>query len=288
MNNPGMSRREFHIRITPRDAGRRPAQLLAEASGLSQAAVKDAMHKGAGWLTRGAHTRRLRRQKTLLREGDELHLYHDPQVLAQQAPQAQLLVDEGDYSVWVKPAGMRSQGSKWGDHTTLTRWCELHLEPQRPAFLVHRLDRAASGLMLVAHGKSMARQLAALFEQRQVAKRYRVLVEGKFPLRPLERVFDTPLDEKPSRSSAQRLAFDAASGRSLLEVQIETGRKHQIRRHLACAGFPVVGDRLYGGKAWDEDLRLAAVSLSFMQPGSGEPKTYELPPQSLAWGDWPA
>jgi len=283
-----MSPREFHVHITPRDAGRRPAQLLAAASGLSQAAVKDAMHKGAAWLTRGAHTRRLRRQKSLLRAGDELHLYHDPQVLAQQAPQAQLLVDEGDYSVWLKPAGMRSQGSKWGDHTTLTRWCELHLEPQRPAFLVHRLDRAASGLMLVAHSKAMARQLATLFEHRQVGKRYRVLVQGKFPLHPLEHVFDTPLDAKPARSIVQRLAFDAASGRSLLEVLIETGRKHQIRRHLAGAGFPVVGDRLYGGKAWDEDLRLAAVSLSFTHPGSGAPKNYALPPQSLAWADLPA
>jgi len=280
-----MSGQEFHLAISAATADQRPSQLLAGVSGLSQATLKDAMHKGAVWLTHAGHTRRLRRQKPRLAAGDQLHLYYDARVLAQEPPQAQLLVDEGDYSVWYKPPGMRSQGSKWSDHTTLTRWSELHLQPQRPAFLVHRLDRAARGLMLIAHSKSMARQLAALFEQRRVEKRYRVIVQGEFPLKPAEQVFTAPVDGKPAHSSARRLAFAPATGRSILEVRIETGRKHQIRRHLAEAGFPVVGDRLHGEGLQQDDLQLAAVSLAFTHPGSGESKHYALP-QDL-WPDQP-
>jgi tRNA pseudouridine32 synthase/23S rRNA pseudouridine746 synthase len=170
---------------------------------------------------------------------------------------------------------MLSQGSKWSDHTTLTRWAELHLQPQRPAFLVHRLDRFADGLMLIAHSKSMARQLAAMFEHRSVDKRYRVWVHGEFPQQAEGLRLEQPLDDKPAISIARLVEFDAASNRSLLEVSIETGRKHQIRRHLAAAGYPVVGDKLHG-KDEDGDLRLSAVLLAFEHPQSGEPKRYAL------------
>lgn len=277
-----MGRNEYHLAITPYNASKAAPQLLAEACGLSRQAMKEAMFKGAVWLTHSGHTRRLRRHKATLKAGDELHLYHDPKVLAQEPPQARLLVDEGDYSVWFKPPGMLSQGSKWSDHTTLTRWSEQHLQPQRPAFLVHRLDRAASGLMLIAHGKSMARQLAALFENREVDKRYRVVVSGKFPLKPEEMVINEPIDERPALSVARRIGFDAQKNCSLLEVRIETGRKHQIRRHLAGVGFPVIGDRLHGGSNQTDELQLAAVELAFRHPLSEQARHYQLPDELVS------
>lgn len=271
-----MKPQTFHLGITPYNAGEAPSRLLAAESKLSRQQVKQAMHKGAAWLTHAQHRRRLRRDKTRLKPGDQLSLYYNPEVLGQAPPEPRLLADEQDYSLWYKPPGMLSQGSKWSDHTTLPRWAELHLQPQRPAFLVHRLDRFADGLMLIAHSKSMARQLSAMFEHRAVEKRYRVWVQGEFPAQPGEMRIEQPLEDKPAISIARRIDFDAVHKRSLLEVRIETGRKHQIRRHLSDAGYPVVGDKLHGIDS-QGDLRLTAVFLAFVHPQSGELKRYQLP-----------
>jgi len=271
-----MTAQEFHLDIMPYNASEMPSRLLAEASRLSRQQVKQAMHKGAVWLTHAKHTRRLRRDKAPLKPGDQLHLYYNPEVLQQEPLTPQLIADEIRYSVWFKPAGMLSQGSKWSDHTTITRWAELHLQPQRNAFLVHRLDRAASGLILVAHGKAVTRQLTRLFELRQVEKHYRVRVHGRFPADSEAQRIDLPLDGKPAVSHAQRLTYDPALDQSLLDVRIETGRKHQIRRHLAALSFPVVGDRLHGNSGDTGDLKLCAHSLKFIPPGEDKPVSYML------------
>lgn len=218
------------------------------------------MHKGAVWLTRDGHTRRLRRHKATLHAEDELHLYYSAVVLGQTAAPATLIADEGDFSIWDKPPGMLSQGSKWGDHTTITRFAEVQL--QRVTFLVHRLDRAASGLIVVAHSKRAARELTALFEQRKVEKTYQVRVAGEFP--PQIQHYSEPLDGRPAITHATRLEYDPYRDSSLLEVHIDTGRKHQIRLHLAGAGHPVLGDRLYGpSKEPGKGLQLRAVALCF-------------------------
>jgi tRNA pseudouridine32 synthase/23S rRNA pseudouridine746 synthase len=149
------------------------------------------------------------------------------------------------------------------------------LQPQRNAFIVHRLDRAASGLILLAHGKQAARHLSALFQQRLVEKRYQVQVHGQYPEQLVS--IDQKLDGRTAVSHVQRLEYDAHKDQSQLEVSIETGRKHQIRRHLAGAGFPVVGDRLYGQKKVTDDLRLQAVYLAFMAEPGGEKREYHLP-----------
>ena len=258
---------EKHIQI---EAGSKPAvDLLAEATGFSKQRIKQIMQKGAVWVTPAAgsekNAQRLRRAKKVLQPGDILHLYYDEKVLAEEPGTPELIADEGAYSVWYKPYGMRSQGSKWGDHCTIVRWVETHLEPQRSAFIVHRLDRAATGLIIIAHKKSTAAQFSRMFEKREIEKRYRVIVEGKFPETPQPFTLDQPIDERSAISHATLLEYDKTQNRSLLEVNIESGRKHQIRRHLAEAGFPVVGDRLYG-KASDGDkqnLQLTACFLSF-------------------------
>ncbi len=266
---------ERHIKVISEQAS--AVELLSEASGLSRNRLKQVMQLGAVWLTRGQYTQRLRRASKSLQVGDEIHLYYDEVVLQQTPLPAQLIADEGGYSVWFKPFGMLSQGSKWGDHCSIDRWVEQHLQPQRPAFIVHRLDRAASGLILIAHGKRVARQLAELFQQRAVEKTYRVLVVGKFPSKPNPFPIETALDERSAVSRVSRLKYDPESKYSLLDVSIETGRKHQIRRHLSGIGFPVVGDRLYGGAEQVRDLQLSARYLDFDCPISGMKKVFMAP-----------
>ena len=253
---------ESHVVVESADQN--AVDLLQQASGLAKQRIKFAMTQGAVWLTRDGHTQRVRRARRKLREGDELHLYYDEDVLAEKPAEPLLVADVGEYSVWNKPYGLRSQGSKWGDHCTITRWAERHLQPERPAFTVHRLDRAANGLILVAHSKSMAAALSQVFRSRKVEKRYLALVAGDMSDIPNPLRIDEPIDGKPAVSE---ISFEEVSDdktRSLVEVRIETGRKHQIRRHLADLGHPVVGDRLYGSGDDDGvDLQLTAYLLAF-------------------------
>jgi len=155
---------ETHVLVESPEDG--PVDLLQRATGLSKQRIKLAMTQGAVWVTRGRNTQRLRRAKRALRTGDELHLYYDAEILAESPVEPTLIADVGAYSVWRKPYGLRSQGSKWGDHCTVARWAERHLRPERPTFTVHRLDRAANGLILVAHSKAMAAALSELFQKR--------------------------------------------------------------------------------------------------------------------------
>lgn len=256
--------------------------LLHRASGLSKQRIKRAMSRGAVWVTRGSNTQRLRRVKRKLRIGDEVHLYYDKKILAEIPAEPTLIADVGAYSVWRKPYGLRSQGSKWGDHCTVVRWAEGHMQPERPAFTVHRLDRAANGLILIAHTRSVAAALAELFARRAVEKRYLALVAGDFSAQPNPLRIENPVDEKEAVSEFSLRQVSADGGRSLVDVCIETGRKHQIRRHLAELGHPVLGDRLYGTGEEDEvDLQLTAYLLAFHCPVNDESVVYRLPPECL-------
>lgn len=268
---------EFHIEVSANAAD--PVALLATKSGLSKQKIKQAMQKGAVWVSDNRGTQRLRRQSKKVDAGNQLHFYYDESVLSDNVDAAVLVADEKDYSVWYKPRGMLSQGSKWGDHGSISRWVEKSLQPQRPAFIVHRLDRYASGLMLIAHKKKVAAMLSDLFQQKKINKQYKVIVHGKFPVE--EMTFTTAIDHKPAVSHVSLLHYNEVNDVSLVQVDIETGRKHQIRLHLSRAGFPVVGDRSYGVAKEDDDvdLQLTAYKLSFISPVDGEQKKYLLAEQ---------
>lgn len=240
--------------------------------------IKDAVQKGALWLQANNQKKvaRIRRLKKEVNLGDKLFLYIDSQVLDQPCPSAQSIADFNHYSVLYKPYGMLCQGSKWSDHTTITRWCEQHLTPKRPAFIVHRLDRAASGLILIAHSKSAAQKLSALFEKRKISKQYQIIVEGKLTESPT--TVTLPIDGKPATSHFSQKDTSSNKSVSLLDVDIESGRKHQIRIHAASIGLPVVGDRFHGsGENQAVDLQLCAVKLSFICPFTNEEKEINLP-----------
>jgi len=267
---------ETHITVEHPDSN--AVQLLHQATELSKQTIKSAMTNGAVWLTRGSHSRRLRRSKRILEVGDKLHLYFDQKVQDESPPPPTLIADMGGYSVWWKPCGMRSQGSKWGDHCTIMRWAEQHLQPERTSFTVHRLDLAANGLILVAHSKSCAAALAKRFQNREIDKRYQAIVHGDFSGHTNPLAIEIPIDGKSAYSEATFRQLNADASRSLIDIRIETGRKHQIRKHLAETGFPICGDRLYGSGEIDGiDLQLTACSLKFDCPVTHKPVEYRLP-----------
>lgn len=248
------------------------SEALSEASGLSRQRIKDAMNKGACWWTLKGKQVRLRRATKEVKAGTRLQLYYDENVLNRK-PEAPILIkDKSRYSVWFKPHGLLAQGSQWGDHCSLLRSAELELK--RPCFLIHRLDGDAAGLMLIAHDSKAAGALSQCFSGRTMAKRYLARVTGVINTQ--NQLIDTPIDGKAAISHASTLSTDDSAETSLLQVIIETGRKHQIRKHLQSIGHPIIGDRLYGKPA-SAPLQLLAAGLEFDCPLSRQRVKLELP-----------
>jgi tRNA pseudouridine32 synthase/23S rRNA pseudouridine746 synthase len=240
--------------------------LLAARVGLPKSRVKDAMCKGAVWLTekRGGR-KRLRKATAQPRLGDVLELSYDARLLAVSPPAAQCLHDAGHYSVWLKPAGLLSQGTDYGDHCSLIRQAEVHFRLKRPVLPVHRLDREAVGLMILAHTKAAAAKLSKLLQENAVDKRYRVTLLGR--LSPGQGVIELPLDSKPAITRYTLTFYDPVSDTSVAEVTLKTGRLHQIRRHFAMLGHPVLGDPRYGvGNKNSTGMELVAHLLAFRCP----------------------
>ena len=115
--------------------------LIVAETGLSRTCVKDAMAKGAVWLSSGGRRlRRIRRIRTQLKKGDRIHFYFDENVLRRIPPLPVCIRDEKIWSGWFKPAGLLTQGTRYGDHCAILRQAEIHFKPRRPIFPVHRLD----------------------------------------------------------------------------------------------------------------------------------------------------
>ncbi len=241
--------------------------LLAEGTGLSKQRIKDAMNKGAVWWTLKGKTLRLRRATKVLYKGSKIQFFYDEQVLARKPETAHLIHDATTYSIWYKPAGMLAQGSQWGDHCSILRWVEVNgqslLGSQRDCFLVHRLDADAAGLMIIAHDSQSAAKLSVLFQGRDIKKHYQAWVVDDCELPDAGMTLNYELDGKVAITHIKKIGVE--NNATLLDVHIETGRKHQIRRHLANIGHPIVGDKLYGTKA-KVGLQLLAYRLEFVCP----------------------
>jgi 23S rRNA pseudouridine1911/1915/1917 synthase len=201
--------------------------------------------------------------------------------------------EDADLLVVFKPADLVCHPTKGDEYSSLISRVRLYLRDQTnvpatpsAAHLIHRLDRETSGLVLVAKSSAAARELGKIFESRAVRKEYLAIVCGHVPAN--QGIIDAPLgkDEaspvaikdcvRADGHSAQTEFFvekrfsvsvdggasalspsrGPASPFSLLRLHPLTGRKHQIRIHLAHLGHPIVGDKLYGG---DPDLYLALV-----------------------------
>jgi tRNA pseudouridine32 synthase / 23S rRNA pseudouridine746 synthase len=259
-------------------------ELLFEGTGISKQRIKDAMNKGAVWWTLKGKVLRMRRATKMLQQGSKIQFFYDPQVLALKPKMPELIHDAVRYSIWFKPAGMLAQGSQWGDHCSILRWVEVNGqlkqkeskqgESQRECFLVHRLDADAQGLMMIAHDSQSAAKLSHLFQSRDMCKSYQARATGDCNLPEEGLTISEDLDGKSAKTHLKTMSVNDHS--TLLDIQIETGRKHQIRRHLAGLGHPIIGDRLYGNKS-PEGLQLLAYKLEFTCPFSQQLLIIELP-----------
>ncbi|MBN1163135.1 MAG: RluA family pseudouridine synthase [Candidatus Krumholzibacteriota bacterium] len=218
-------------------------------------------------------------------------LYEDDQILAINKP-AGLVVQPGNRK---ELGSLLDLLERYRSRREPGVAAELPVFPYTPA---HRLDRETSGVLVIAKVRTAARALSGMFARGEATKVYLALVWGTPS--PKKGVISTPLktekgessktlpaaDGKPARS-AYTVIRSFPDGSSLLEVTITTGRTHQIRAHLASIGFPLCGDKKYGGKKdapppgdkhGSNRLLLHAWKLAFPHPESGRRLELSAPP----------
>lgn len=204
-------------------------------------------------------------------------------------PFLSLLYQDDDIIVVNKPSGLLSVPGKAPEHrdSLISRLQRVYPHSR----IVHRLDMATSGVMVVAQHKDSHRQLSRQFELRQTAKRYYARVAGT-PKQPVGSV-DLPLIcDWPNRPK-QKVDHDAgkpalthyevvqhSNTEALIALVPITGRSHQLRVHMLELGHPILGDRLYGTAAIIASaprLQLHAETLSFTHPASGQRMQFSAP-----------
>ncbi len=200
--------------------------------------------------------------------------------------QLQLLYESREILVVDKPAGLAVHASQGHETDNLTARVEALLRQRGLSFKVapvHRLDLETSGPLLFGKGKQACARLGQLFMQQQVEKCYLALVAGRTPGSGLLHSQLTAKGKlKQARTGYRALQRNATA--SLLELQLQTGRQHQIRRQLAELGHPLFGDRRYRGPCPPQLPRmfLHCCRLSFVDPFSGAPVSVNSPlPEEL-------
>ena len=173
----------------------------------------------------------------------------------------EIIYEDNHLLVVNKPAGQLVQGDQTGRTTLLEEaknWLKEKYNKPGNVFLglVHRLDRPASGVVVLARTSKAASRLSEEIRSRRLRKTYWAQVAGEIPpqgqfIDQLERdAFNSRVVEHPAgkeaRLSYKRLNY--ADGVSLVEIALETGRHHQIRVQFSHRGFPILGDRRYGSE----------------------------------------
>jgi tRNA pseudouridine32 synthase/23S rRNA pseudouridine746 synthase len=252
---------------------------LARRSGLPHTKIKQAMTKGAVWVPpRRCRRRRKRRATTPLNPRVRIGPYDDEAILNRRPPATDCLAQRRNFSVWYKPAGMLTQGTHFRDHCSRLRAAQAAFKMPRPLHAVHRPDREALGLVLVGHDRRATAILSALFRRRQVLKCNRAVVTGRLTASAGRETIDTRLDGRTAVTHYRPLPYESFTDRTIVDIWIATGRRHQIRRHFDGLGHALAGDPRYGSRIRDmAGLQLWATRLECTCPIDGQRRTYTLP-----------
>ncbi|MHB1170855.1 MAG: RluA family pseudouridine synthase, partial [Longimicrobiales bacterium] len=232
-----------------------------------------------------------------------------------------IVFQDADIAVLMKPAGLVVHPAPGHRQDTLVNALLHHLTDLsgiggvlRPG-IVHRLDKDTSGLMLVAKNDAAHRALAAALKRREVRRIYLAAAWGHLSADDV--VVDQPIARSPTHRQRMAVVEGGRAARTrlhrlerwraadLIRAELDTGRTHQIRVHLAHLGHPVVGDAVYGGagargisgpdRAWAQALEkrtprqfLHATELQLAHPRTGEHLRFEapLPPDLAEAAEW--
>lgn len=219
-----------------------------------------------------------------------------------QEGEVQVLYEDNDLIVLNKPAGMLVHPAGQTKNGTLANYLAGYFKAKGKVVTIraiHRLDRDTTGCVLFAKNGAAQTKLEQMLSAGQLHRSYLAVICGQG--KELEALYpagviDLPIGKDPFRSNRRMVSqqgqravthfqvLGSGSEHSLLALQLETGRTHQIRVHLSHAGFPVLGDRMYGrASSLLARQALHGIRLAFSHPMSGEELTVEAPVPT----DWP-
>ncbi len=191
-----------------------------------------------------------------------------------------IIYEDNNVIVIDKPIGILSHSKgKFNPEATVETWLQQKVADLKydRAGIVHRLDRATSGVMILAKNSQTQSMLQKQFSQRKTKKIYTAVISGQ--LNPKEAVIDMPINRNPKKPQTFRVDVNGKSALthylqlknnnkySLVELRPTTGRTHQLRVHLAYLKHPILGDNFYNGEP-AERLYLHASSLEITLPDS--------------------
>lgn len=233
---------------------------------------------------------RLRREGGIQWKGDRLRLALFPDREAGLEPiweELEVLYEDDFCLVAHKPAGLAVHPDGSGTGVTLDHLVAAHYITSGENVAVrhiHRLDKDTTGPVMYAKNEFAQLVLDENMREKSISRHYAAIVEGIVP--PALKVIDAPIGRDRHHAARRRVSpggqsavtriieREALHGGSLVHVQLETGRTHQIRVHLSHMGHPLYGDELYGGPIWASSAAgrhaLHGEALSFRHPWSGE------------------
>lgn len=272
-----------HYTVTPEEAGLRLDLYLAKVKpDLTRSFIQKLIKNGSVFV----NNKKLVKVSTKLKEGDELLVIipsiKEVGILSEDIP-LDVVYEDSDILVVNKPAGMVVHPTDHGAHVSGTlvnavlHYCKdlSGIGGEKRPGIVHRLDKNTSGLIIVAKNDKAHNYVSKQIQDRKVTKKYLTLLTGH--LEPKEGSIEAPLmklhGEKDMRVSGRKKAKYALThykvreyvgDYSLVEVQIVTGRTHQIRVHFASIGHPVCGDEMYGDKTLNSKLKTQGLIRQFL------------------------
>ncbi len=289
-------RERVRLRVPESAQGKRLDQVLAAELGISRSLVAKLIKQNEVKVN-GV----VSRKSAEVARGDQVEVLlpdASPKTLETPAP-LPILHQDADIVVVNKPVGMAAHTAPgWEGPTVVGALLAVGAEivtsgPAERKGIVHRLDVGTSGAMVVAKSELAYGRLQDDFRERRVQKIYHALVQGY--LDPPAGTIDAPIGRHPSRDFKMAVVtggrpaithyrtVECLPGASLLEVQLETGRTHQIRVHMEAIGHGIVGDPIYGANPrLAQELGLTrqwlhAVTLGFTHPVTGEQMSFGAP-----------
>lgn len=270
------------LEVGPDDDGRRLDQVLSDHLEVSRSQLE--RHIEAGCVSvdgeapaRGKRTKVHAGAKLVYREPPP-----EPMSIEPEAMDLSILHEDTDILVLDKPADVVVHPGEGNTRGTLLAGVLAHVgqlpgnDPVRPG-VVHRLDRGTTGVMVFAKSLPAHVRLVEMFKEREVAKTYLAITQG-VP-KPASGTFDTPYGRHPShrqrfssrvpvgkRAVTHYETLEVYPGAAAMQIELETGRTHQIRVHFADAGFPLVGDETYTRRRVVRDPASNAVCSRLTRP----------------------
>ncbi len=240
--------------------GKEPLQVvdfLAENTDVSKVKIKKTIDLGGLWITTGKKRKRVKKIKTLLQNGQFVEFYHNPELDIELSEIPVEIYKGKGFGIWFKPASQPVSETPFSDKGCLTYFVK---QSHPKVFLINRLDFEVSGLVILAYDKSAAKKLNQAQLDGKIKKFYLAEALG---ITETSGEIDLELQGKDCLTKYKLLS--EYEGNSRLEVELETGRFHQIRRHFNMIGHPLLGDPKYGrGNKADIGLQLQAYRLKIL------------------------